>query len=232
MSTILVVEDDPALTFVLKDNLEFEGYKTVTIADGTQAIDAIPTIRPALIILDVMLPGLNGVQVCRALRQRGDRTPVLMLTARRQEHEKVQGLDAGADDYVTKPFGVQELLARVRAMLRRATPVRERIDSYAFAGVEVDFKSGLALRDGTRLALSQRQVELLRVLIEAGGEPVSRETLLRELWGDKELPSVRSVDVHVTLLRRELGAVAGRHVLTVHGIGYAFIRDTLPAEAS
>jgi two-component system, OmpR family, response regulator MprA len=231
MSTILVVEDDPALTFVLKDNLEFEGYKTVTIADGHEAMSAIPALRPALIILDVMLPGLNGVQLCRALRQRGDRTPVLMLTARRQEHEKVQGLDAGADDYVTKPFGVQELLARVRAMLRRRTPNRERVDSYAFCGVEVDFKSGLALREGSRLALSQRQVELLRVLIEAGGEPVSRETLLRELWGDKEVPSVRSVDVHVTLLRRELGPAAGRHVLTVHGVGYAFIRETLPAEA-
>jgi DNA-binding response OmpR family regulator len=222
MSTILVVEDDPNLAFVLKDNLEFEGYVVVTVADGAQALDKVAALRPDLVILDVMLPSLNGIQVCKGLRERGDRTPVILLTARSQEAEKVLGLDAGADDYVTKPFGVQELLARVRVMLRRSHP-QVRLDRYAFSHVEVDFKSFRATRAGKKLPLSQREIELLRFLIERKGEPVSRATLLREVWSAKEPPSARAVDVHVTHLRNKLGPAAARHIVTVHGVGYTFV---------
>src|SRR5688572_20889993 len=211
MSTVLVVEDDPDLAFVLKDNLEFEGYTVVTVADGTLGLEKAIALRPDLVILDVMLPGLNGIQVCKGLRERGDQTPVILLTARSQEAEKVQGLDAGADDYVTKPFGVQELLARVRVMLRRSHPPRERLERYTFARVEIDFKSFRAMRGGRKLPLSQREIELLRFLIERKGEPVSRATLLREVWSAKEPPSSRAVDVHVTHLRNKLGATAARH---------------------
>jgi DNA-binding response OmpR family regulator len=223
MSTVLVVEDDPDLAFVLKDNLEFEGYTVVTVADGTLGLEKAIALRPDLVILDVMLPGLNGIQVCKGLRARGDQTPVILLTARGQEAEKVQGLDAGADDYVTKPFGVQELLARVRVMLRRSHPPRERLDRYTFARVEIDFKSFRATRGGKKLALSQREIELLRVLIERKGETVSRATLLQEVWSAKEPPSARAVDVHVTHLRNKLGATAARHIVTVHGVGYTFV---------
>jgi DNA-binding response OmpR family regulator len=222
MSTILVIEDDPNLAFVLRDNLEFEGYTVVTVADGQQGLDKVAGLRPDLVILDVMLPSLNGIQVCKGMRDRGDRTPVILLTARSQEAEKVQGLDAGADDYVTKPFGVQELLARVRVILRRSHP-QERLDRYSFAHVEVDFKSFRATRAGKKLPLSQREIELLRFLIERKGEPVSRATLLREVWTAKEPPSARAVDVHVTHLRNKLGPAAARHIVTVHGVGYTFV---------
>jgi DNA-binding response OmpR family regulator len=224
MSTILVIEDDPNLAFVLKDNLEFEGYTVVTVADGGQGLEKVALMRPDLVILDVMLPTMNGIQVCKGIRERGDRTPVILLTARSQEAEKVQGLDAGADDYVTKPFGVQELLARVRVMLRRSHP-QERLDRYAFAHVEVDFKSFRATRAGKKLPLSQREIELLRFLIERKGEPVSRATLLREVWSAKEPPSARAVDVHVTHLRNKLGPAAARHIVTVHGVGYTFVEQ-------
>jgi two-component system, OmpR family, alkaline phosphatase synthesis response regulator PhoP len=223
MSTILVVEDDPNLAFVLKDNLEFEGHTVVTVPDGAQGLEKAMALHPDLVVPDVMLPSMNGIQVCKSLRERGESTPVLLLTARSQEAEKVQGLDAGADDYVTKPFGVQELMARVRVLLRRSHPPRERLERYSFAHVEIDFKSFRATRAGKKLPLSQREIEILRFLIERKGEPVSRATLLRGVWSVKDPPSARAVDVHVTHLRNKLGQAAARHVVTVHGIGYTFV---------
>jgi two-component system, OmpR family, response regulator ResD len=223
MSTVLVVEDDPSLTFVLRDHLEFEGHTVVTAADGPTGLAEAMANRPDLVILDVMIPGMNGIQVCKLLRERGEAPPVLLLTARSQEAEKVLGLDAGADDYVTKPFGVQELMARVRMLLRRSHPPRERLEHYSFAQVELDFKSFRATRGGKPLALSQREIELLRVLVERRGEPVSRATLLRESWNAKAPQSARTVDVHVTHLRNKLGPVAGRCIVTVYGTGYTFV---------
>jgi DNA-binding response OmpR family regulator len=223
MSTVLVVEDDPDLVFTLKDNLEFEGHSVLTAGNGAEGLELLAAHRPGVVILDVMLPGMNGIQLCRSLRQRGDQTPVILLTARSQEAEKVQGLDAGADDYVTKPFSVQELMARVRAMLRRAEPRRERLERYAFAGVEVDFRGYRASRSGKKLPLSGREIELLRLLVERRGEPVSRATLLRELWPAEDPPTLRAVDVHVTHLRAKLGRTAARHLVTVHGVGYTFV---------
>jgi len=223
MSRVLVVEDDPDLVFTLKDNLEFEGHTVIAARDGAEGLALVTEHRPQLIILDVMLPGMNGLQLCRSLRQRGDRTPVILLTARSQEAEKVQGLDAGADDYVTKPFSVQELMARVRATLRRVEAPRERLERYAFAGVEVDFRSYHATRGGKRLPLSGREIDLLRLLIEHRGEPVPRATLLRELWATNDQPTSRVVDVHVTHLRAKLGRTAARHIVTVHGVGYTFV---------
>jgi DNA-binding response OmpR family regulator len=223
VSAILVIEDDPSLTFVLKDSLEFEGHTAVTVSNGALGLQKILELRPDLVILDVMLPETNGIQVCRALRERGDKTPVILLTARSQEAEKVQGLDAGADDYVTKPFGVQELMARIRTLLRRTQVPRERLERYAFDGVDVDFRTFRAIKAGKKLALSQRELEILRILIEHKGEPVSRDALLMEVWKVKEPPSARTVDVHVTHLREKLGAQAAKKLVTVHGIGYTFI---------
>jgi DNA-binding response OmpR family regulator len=225
VSTVLVVEDDPNLAFVLRDNLEFEGYTVVTVSDGAAGLEKATTLRPDLVILDVMLPSMNGIQVCKGLRERGETTPVILLTARSQEAEKVQGLDAGADDYVTKPFGVQELLARVRVLLRRSHPPRERLERYSFSHVEIDFKAFRATRGGKKLLLSQREIELLRCLIERKGEPVPRATLLREVWSAKDPPSARAVDVHVTHLRNKLGPAAARHIVTVHGVGYTFVES-------
>jgi two-component system alkaline phosphatase synthesis response regulator PhoP len=225
MSTILVVEDDPSLAFVLKDNLEFEGHRVVHVADGVAGLERAVALRPDLLILDVMLPGMNGIQLCKSLRERGEGLPILLLTARSQEAEKVQGLDAGADDYVTKPFGVQELMARVRVLLRRTHPARERLDRYTFGNIEIDFKSFRATRGGKKLPLSQRELELLRLLVERKGEPVSRAILLREVWNAKDPPSARAVDVHVTHLRNKLGPVAARHIITVHGVGYTFVES-------
>jgi DNA-binding response OmpR family regulator len=225
MSAILVIEDDPNLTFLLKDSLEFEGHTAVTVASGAQGLQTIFELRPDLVILDVMLPGANGIQICRALRERGDRTPLILLSARNQEAEKVQGLDAGADDYVTKPFGVMELMARVRTLLRRAQVPPERLERYAFAGVEVDFRNYRVLRAGKKVVLSQKELEILRILIEQKGAPVSRDVLLKEVWKVKEPPNARTVDVHVTHLREKLGPQAAKKLVTVHGVGYTFLED-------
>lgn len=223
MKRILVIEDEPHMRVGLKDNLELDGYDVLMAGDGRDGLDQAVRARPDLVILDVMLPQLDGFEVCRNIRTRGLGMPILMLTARAQKIDTVLGLELGADDYVTKPFNIRELLARVKALLRRAAgPVT---DVYRFGNVEVDFRRQLAWKDRTPLSLSTLEFGVLRYLVARRGEVVSRDELLNDVWGYKSFPTTRSVDNLMARLRQKLETEPRepRHILTVHGTGYRFV---------
>ncbi|HEX8748847.1 MAG TPA: response regulator transcription factor [Pyrinomonadaceae bacterium] len=227
---ILLVEDDPGLVMALADLLSAEGYSAETASDGLEGLErASVDGRFDLIILDVMLPGKSGFDVCRDLRQRGVNTPILMLTARGQVIDKVLGLKLGADDYLTKPFEPLELLARIEAILRRRQTVTSSADSpeaaYSFGSVRVDFRSTEVRRGDKRVELSAREFQLLRYFIEQRGATLSRRQLLHEVWGYETAILTRTVDVHVGLLRQKLeeDVKNPRHFLTVRGHGYKFV---------
>lgn len=224
---ILLVEDEPGLVLTLTDRLRSEGYTVETAGDGESALRRATGESFDLIILDVMLPGRSGLDVCRDLRQRRNRTPVIMLTARDQVVDKVLGLKIGADDYLAKPFVMLELLARVEALLRRAPSERPATDggTYSFGAVQVDFQRAEVRRDGERVELSALEFRLLRYFIEHRGETLSRDALLNEVWGYNAMVSTRTVDVHVAWLRQKLEVHSRhpRHILTVHGLGYKFV---------
>jgi two-component system alkaline phosphatase synthesis response regulator PhoP len=222
---ILIVEDEPDMVLGLKDNFEFEGYEVVTAGDGQSGLERARTQKPDLVILDIMLPKLSGLEVCKTLRGEGFTTPIVMLTARGQEIDKVVGLELGADDYVTKPFSIRELLARVRAILRRTDGTRKRLQRYRFSDVELDFEAYRAQKGGQPLELSPREFELLRYLIERKGETVSRDKLLEDVWGYESYPSTRTVDTHIAKLRAKIGDSGSdpRYIMTIHGVGYKFV---------
>ncbi len=223
MTRILVVEDNADLAFGLRNNLEIEGYEVVVVEDGTQGLARARDAGPDLIILDLMLPGLDGYRVLRALRDEGRRMPILILTARGEESDKVRGLRLGADDYVTKPFGVLELLARVEALLRRTTPPAEGAgEPEQFGAVEVIPASRSVLRSGRPVALTPKEFDLLLALLRRGGAVASRMELLTEVWGYSAAVLSRTVDTHVAELRRKLETdpAAPRHILTVRKAGY------------
>ncbi len=225
MSKILIVEDEPDMVLGLKDNFEFEGYEVTTAADGISGLERARSIKPDLVILDIMLPKLSGLEVCKTLRGEGFETPIVMLTARGQEIDKVVGLELGADDYVTKPFSIRELLARVRAILRRTEGGKKRLQRYKFSDLELDFEVYRAKKAGLALELSPREFELLRYLIERKGETVSRDKLLEDVWGYESYPSTRTVDTHIAKLRAKIGDSGAdpRYILTIHGVGYKFV---------
>jgi DNA-binding response OmpR family regulator len=225
VSKILIIEDEPDMVLGLKDNFEFEGYEVATASDGATGLERARSVKPDLVILDIMLPTLSGLEVCKALRGEGFEAPIIMLTARGQEIDKVVGLELGADDYVTKPFSIRELLARVRAILRRTEGTKKRLARYAFADVDLDFEAYKARRGGEALDLSPREFELLRYLIERKGETVSRDRLLEDVWGYESYPSTRTVDTHIAKLRAKIGDSGSepKHILTIHGVGYKFI---------
>jgi two-component system alkaline phosphatase synthesis response regulator PhoP len=209
----------------LKDNFEFEGYEVLTAADGAAGLERARTQHPDLLLLDIMLPKLSGLEVCKTLRAEGFEAPIIMLTARGQEIDKVVGLELGADDYVTKPFSIRELLARVRAILRRTEGGKKKLQRYRFAEVELDFEHYRGTRGGQALDMSPREFELLRYLIERKGEAVSREQLLEDVWGYENYPSTRTVDTHIAKLRAKIGDSGSepKHILTIHGVGYKFV---------
>jgi two-component system alkaline phosphatase synthesis response regulator PhoP len=215
MSKILIVEDEPDMVLGLKDNFEFEGYEVITATDGEAGLERARSVKPDLIVLDVM----------KTLRGEGWEGPILMLTARGQEIDKVVGLELGADDYVTKPFSIRELLARVRAVLRRTEGGKKRLVRYEFADVALDFEAYKAKKGGEVLELSPREFELLRYLIERKGETVTRDQLLEDVWGYESYPSTRTVDTHIAKLRAKIGDSGSepRWILTIHGMGYKFI---------
>lgn len=229
MSRILFVEDEPGLVLTLTDRLIMQGYQVDTAADGETGLDKALKGEYDLILLDVMLPRLSGFEVSRKLRAAGVVTPVLLLTARGQLEDKVHGLQAGADDYLTKPFEVMELLARIEALLRRARMAAPapKPQAVAFGSVEVNLKAGTVSVRGEPVTLSAREFQLLRFLIEHEGEIVSREELLRQVWGLQHMPITRTVDVHITWLRQKLeeNPKYPRHLLTVRGLGYRFERE-------
>ena len=225
MSKILIVEDEPDMVLGLKDNFEFEGYEVITAPDGAAGLERAREHKPDLIILDIMLPKLSGLEVCKTLRSEGTQIPIIMLTARGQEIDKVVGLELGADDYVTKPFSIREVLARVRAILRRSDGGKKRLGRYRFADVDLDFETYAATRGGAPLELSPREFDLLRYLIERKGETVTRDSLLEDVWGYESYPSTRTVDTHIAKLRAKIGdsGTEPRFILTIHGLGYKFV---------
>ncbi|HSB60592.1 MAG TPA: response regulator transcription factor [Vicinamibacteria bacterium] len=228
MSKILIVEDEPDMVLGLKDNFEFEGYEVLTAADGQAGLERARSHKPDLVVLDIMLPKLSGLEVCKTLRGEGFDGPIIMLTARGQEIDKVVGLELGADDYVTKPFSIRELLARVRAILRRTEGKKKRLSRYQFSDIDLDFETYRATRSGQPLDLSPREFELLRYLIERKGETVSRDRLLEDVWGYENYPSTRTVDTHIAKLRAKIGDSGSepRWILTIHGVGYKFVDPT------
>jgi two-component system alkaline phosphatase synthesis response regulator PhoP len=221
---ILLVEDEPGLVLTLSDRLAREGYAIETSGDGESALERATTEGFDLVLLDVMLPSMNGFDVIRELRRRGIETPVIMLTARGQIVDKVVGLKLGADDYVTKPFEMVELLARIEAKLRRAPVTPHPADGYQFGDIRIDFRRAEVARNGEPVELSAREFQLLRYFIEHRGATLTREELLNEVWGYNAMPSTRTVDVHVAWLRQKVEPTP-RHpqfILTVHGLGYKF----------
>ncbi len=228
MSRILVVEDDPAILRGLADNLKFESHEVLTAGDGETGYRLVREKKPDLIVLDLMLPKLSGYEVCRRLRDEGITTPILMLTARGEETDRVAGLDLGADDYVTKPFSVRELLARVRALLRRTHPPKTLPDQLRFDDVVVDFRRYEVRKGGKPLEMTRKEFGVLRLLASRPGEVVTRDELLNEVWGYESYPTTRTVDNHVALLRSKLEDDPSnpRHVLTVHGVGYKLVCQT------
>jgi DNA-binding response OmpR family regulator len=231
MTRILVIEDERDMREGLRYNLEFEGHQVDVAADGTAGLEAARRGEADLIVLDLMLPGLSGLEVVKRLRQEGMRTPVIILTARGQETDKVVGLKLGADDYVTKPFSLRELLARIEAVLRRADGQDDRTlpERFGFGEVEIDFERRRVTRVGKEVNLSYKEFEIMRLLVRKRGQVVTRDELLDEVWGYAEdaIPNTRTVDTHIAKLRKKLegGRGRGRHIQTVHKVGYRLVVD-------
>jgi DNA-binding response OmpR family regulator len=226
MNRVLVVEDEAAILQGLRDNLEFEGYEVFTALDGVAGLEQFRKHDPHLIVLDLMLPRLSGYELCRKLRAEGVNTPILMLTARGEEADRVLGLDLGADDYVTKPFSVRELMARVRALLRRTASGSGLPNELEFDDVRVDFTRYEATRSGRKVELTRKEFGLLRLLAAREGAVVTRDELLEKVWGYEAMPTTRTVDNHLAALRAKLerDAAAPQYLITVHGVGYKLVR--------
>jgi DNA-binding response OmpR family regulator len=225
MSRILIVEDEPALLRAIADNFRFESYEVIEADDGETGYQKANEHKPDLIILDIMLPRMSGYDVCRRLRAEGVQIPILMLTARGDESDRVIGLDLGADDYVTKPFSVRELSARVRAHLRRSHISTTQPDELRIGEVRINFRSYEARRGKTPLDFTRKEFQLLRLLVSRQGAVVSRDELLNEVWGQEAYPTTRTVDTHIANLRAKIESDARRpqHLITVHGVGYRWI---------
>ena len=222
---ILLVEDEPSLIFTLKDTLESEGYQVIVSEDGEEAVGLAQEHKPDIMILDIMLPGKNGYEICQEIRSLKFTFPIIMLTAKDQELDKVKGLDIGADDYITKPFGVKELLARIQARLRRAGTYSSsnNIEVLQLGTTKIDLLESKAIfADGKTNELTAREIELIRYLLQAGGEPVSRDELLEKVWRYEYSTNTRTVDVHISKLRAKIESQPDepRHLITLHGVGY------------
>ena len=225
-NNLLLIEDHADISEMLTSYFAGRGFSVDYAADGLTGLHLAVTNRYDAIILDLMLPGMDGVSICEKLRRDArDSTPIIMLTARGEENDKVRGLDSGADDFITKPFSTRELLARVRAVLRRTEGGTKRLSHYSFSDLELNFESYAATKGGEALELSPREFELLRYLIERKGETVTRDKLLEDVWGYDSYPSTRTVDTHIAKLRAKIGDSGSepRWILTIHGMGYKFI---------
>jgi len=225
MTKILVVEGDPGILRTGSDNLKFDKYDIATAMDGETAYKLQQSQRSDLIVLDLMLPRMGGLELCRRLRTEGDQVPILILTARSEEADRVLGLDLGADDYLTKPFSVPELMARIRALLRRTSSASELPALLRFGQVEVDFKKYVARRRGKSIEMTRKEFDLLRFLASREDTVITRDELLNKVWGLDSYPVTRTVDNHVASLRAKLEADPARpiYIQTVHGVGYKFV---------
>ena len=225
MARVLIVEDDQAMAVALRDGFQYEGYSVTVARDGALGLSLASEKEFDLMILDVMLPKLSGLDVCKQLRGVGKNIPIIMLTARGQEIDKVLGLKIGADDYVTKPFSFMELAARVEAVLRRASKPVEKIEIFPFGDVILDFKKSLATKGDTTLDLSPREFRIMKYFIEHRNEVVTRDQLLDTVWGYDSFPLTRTVDTHIAKLRQKIEDTPAepRYIITVHRAGYKFL---------
>ncbi len=224
MKSILIIEDDISILRGLKDNLEYEGYKVTTVTDGKKGLILALEKSFDLLLLDIMLPGLNGYEICRKVRNENPGLPIIMLTARGSEMDKVSGLDLGADDYITKPFSLPELLARIRVALRRTKEESNIPEIYSFGNIRLDFKKLQAYAGDKEIFLSAREFSLIQYLISHEGEAVHRHDLLNEVWGYEAMPTTRTVDNFILDLRKKLEEDPSKpkHILSVRGVGYRF----------
>src|SRR6266487_3555957 len=222
---ILIVEDEPAMVAGLRDNFEYEGYEVISAADGAEGLARALADDPDLVVLDVMMPRMSGLDVCKQLKNKRPSLPIIMLTARGQEIDKVVGLELGADDYVTKPFSIRELMARVKAVLRRVSPQAHATEVHRFSDVEVNIRSNEVRRAGKLIDLSAKEFALLAYFISNPAETLSRDRLLDAVWGYDNYPNTRTVDTHIVHLRQKLepNPEEPRFILTVHGSGYKFV---------
>ena len=225
MAKILIVEDKKDMVEGLVFNLQAQGYETCVAYDGEEGLSVAVKENPDLIILDILLPKKDGFQVCRDLRDRGFDMPILMLTAKSEEADKVLGFDVGADDYLTKPFGVLELAARIKALLRRQNKEPLRIEKYSFGDCILDFKNHKAEKNGKSIELSPREFSMMELFIKKKGKALSRNNFLNEIWGYDKYPTTRTVDIHIARLRQKLepDPDSPQFILTVHGFGYKFV---------
>ncbi len=224
MPRVLVVEDDSAMAVALQDGFSYEGFDVDVASDGSKGLRLANERNPDVIVLDVMLPKISGIDVCKRIRQNNNRVPIIMLTARGQEADKVVGLKSGADDYVTKPFSFLELLARVEAVLRRAQERSAGGETYEFGDIRIDFRRSQAFKHGKHLSLSPREFKLLRFLIDHRGEVLARERLLDAVWDYDNVPFTRTVDMHIAKLRKKIenSPQDPAFIVTVHRVGYRF----------
>jgi DNA-binding response OmpR family regulator len=222
---ILIVEDEPAMVAGLRDNFEYEGYEVISANDGVEGLGLAIKEHPDLVVLDVMMPRMSGLDVCKQLKAKRPALPIIMLTARGQEIDKVVGLELGADDYVTKPFSIRELMARVKAVLRRVSPLSTTPEVYRFGDVEVNIRSNDVRRAGAPVELSSKEFALLAYFVAHPAETLSRDRLLDAVWGYENYPNTRTVDTHILHLRQKLepNPEEPRLFLTVHGSGYKFV---------
>lgn len=223
---ILVVEDEPGIRLSLVDELESDGYQVYTAGDGETALAVAGREKPDLILLDLMLPVLDGYEVCKRLRMRGNRTPIIMLTVKDKEIDKVLGLELGADDYLTKPFSLRELVARVKAVFRRTEEKSSGLESFSFGGISLDFKKFEAAKKGKKLDLTPLEFHMLKLLVERKGEVLRRDDFLDGIWGEDNISvSSRTVDSHIANIRKKIedDPSSPRHILSIRGVGYKFV---------
>lgn len=223
MHKILIVEDDSNIAIGLADNLQMEGYEAIIVRDGEEALKKAREENPGLIILDVMLPKLSGLDVCRRLKAEKNPVPVIILSALGQESDKVTGLELGADDYITKPFSPRELIVRIKAVLRRVQGVKEAREVYEFDHVRVDFKKYQVFKNGQEIKFTSAEFKILKILLASEGDPVSRHAILADIWSEDV--TTRTVDTHIWNIREKLEDDPGspRYIITVHRIGYKFV---------
>ena len=226
MKKILIIEDDPAISMGLEENLKAEGYKVICEDNGETGYNTAVNSNPDLIILDLMLPGKDGLDICRDLRKSENNVLILMLTSKKEEIDKVLGLEMGADDYVTKPFSLRELEARIKALLRRRQEVEKDIAVFTFSDVRLDFKGMEAVKGNKQIKLSLKEFEIMRYFIKHEGEVISRDKLLDEVWGYDTFPTTRTVDNFILMLRKKLedNPSNPKHILTFHSAGYKFVK--------
>lgn len=227
---ILVIEDEPGIRLALKDELEFEGFDVTLAEDGASGLAAILTSQPDLVVLDLMLPGRNGFQICQDVRARGIRTPIIVITARNQEADKVRGLELGADDYVTKPLSLAELLARIRAVLRRTGQNEER-DVLEVPPIRVDLRRHSVFKNGVELQVTDTEFQILALLLKRAGEVITRDEFLKHVWGEDVYVTHRTVDTHVASLRKKIEDNLDHpsFILSVRNVGYRFNENTTAA---